>query len=84
MDSLTIQNDRSAHQRLWQAVIDNAIVDWMGGPVGDRREAEHFLFHDEDDFPLVCRSAGQDPEFIRESLWTIRALRVSQPNTHAA
>ena len=76
MDSLTLQNEANPHQRLWQAVIDNAIAEWVGGPVEDQRNAEYFLFHDEDNFPFVCRSAGMDPESIRESLWMIRALTV--------
>lgn len=63
----------SANEKLWLAVIDSAIADWVRGPNAYKRKAEFFLFQDEEDFPFVCRSAGLDPERVRESLWTIRA-----------
>jgi hypothetical protein len=84
LDSLTIQNEPRPHQRLWQAVLDNAIAEWVGGPVEHKSNAEYFLFHDEDHFPFVCRSAGLDPESTRESLWTIRSLAVSELNLTVA
>jgi hypothetical protein len=45
---------------LWQSVIVGAINDWRSGPLRLQRIAEHFLFEDNDDFPLVCSSAGID------------------------
>lgn len=79
MDSLAIQNAGTAHKKLWRAVIDSAITEWVRGPVRLRRTAEYFLFHDENDFPFVCRSAGLNSESVRESLWAIRAQTVSEP-----
>jgi hypothetical protein len=78
------QNQGSANQKLWQAVIDTAIADWVRGPARHKRKAEEFLFHDEDDFPFVCLSAGLNPESVRESLWVIRAQAVSSSSTNAA
>ena len=72
-DLAACQNQGSANQKLWMAVIDSAIADWVRGPSAHKRKAEYFLFQDEEDFPFVCRSAGLDPERVRESLWTIRA-----------
>lgn len=84
MDNLEIQNLGSTHQKLWQAVIDSAIAEWVRGPVRHKQKAEHFLFHDEDDFPFVCRSAGLNPESVRESLWLIRAQAVVRTTSNAA
>ena len=84
MDSLAIHSQGSTHQRLWQAVIDSAITEWVRGPEGHKRKAEYFLFQDEDDFPFVCRSAGLSPESVRETLWMIRAQVASESNSNAA
>ena len=61
-----------------------AIAEWVRGPVGHKHNAEYFLFQDEDDFPFVCRSAGLNPESVRESLWAIRAQFASQSATKVA
>jgi len=59
-------------QNLWRAVIANTVEDWIYGPVHRQREAEHFLFEDQDDFHMVCFSAGMDPRYFRERLKRIR------------
>jgi hypothetical protein len=69
----TFQNLGSANEKLWMAVIDSAIADWARGPMCHKTKAEFFLFQDEEDFPFVCRSAGLNPDSVRESLWAIRA-----------
>jgi hypothetical protein len=74
----------STNQKLWQAVIESAISEWMRGPRQHRRKAEQFLFQDEDDFLIVCRSAGLGPEIVRKTLWAVRAQAVSISNTNAA
>jgi hypothetical protein len=74
----------SANEKLWQAVMDSAIADWVHGPIAHKCKAEYFLFQDEEDFPYVCRSAGLIPETVREILWTIRAQAASVSNTNAA
>ena len=84
MESLIVHNQGSANARLWQAVIDSAIADWVHGPECHKRKAEHFLFQDEDDFPFVCRSAGLDPGCVRETLWEVRAQTVSGSSTNVA
>ena len=78
MGDVVFQNQGSANERLWRAVIDSAISDWMSGPVLHRRKAEYFLFQDEVDFPFVCRSAGLNPETFRETLWTVRAQAAAE------
>jgi hypothetical protein len=68
--SLTGMNDRKSptEVRLWQAVIVDAIQEWMSGPLRRKREAENFLFNDNKDFPLVCASAGMDAGCLRKKL----------------
>ena len=51
---------------------------------GHKRKAEYFLFQDEEEFPFVCRSAGLNPEDVREALWKIRAETASESNTNVA
>jgi len=84
LDGLVFYNQGSASERLWQAVIDSAIAEWVCGPMRQKRKAEYFLFQDEVDFPFVCRSAGLNPESVRETLWAIRAQTASESNTNIA
>ncbi|HEX3372041.1 MAG TPA: hypothetical protein VHS08_05955 [Candidatus Acidoferrales bacterium] len=84
MENLAIQDQGSANQKLWQAVINSAIAEWARGSLCHKEKAEHFLFHDQDDFPFVCHSAGLNPESVRESLWLIRAQAATVMNTNAA
>ena len=57
MDSLAF-HDQGINERLWRAVIDNAIREWVGGPMQHKCKAEYFLFQDEEDFPFVCPRQG--------------------------
>lgn len=84
MHNQVFQNQGSANEKLWQAVIDTAIAEWARGPERIQRKAEYFLFQDEDDFPFVCRSAGLNPESVRESLWLIRAQTASASTSKVA
>ena len=84
LDGLVFQNQGSANEKLWRAVIDGAIAEWVRGPNLHKRKAEFFLFQDEEDFPFVCRSAGLNPESVRESLWAIRAHAAAGSSTKVA
>jgi hypothetical protein len=84
LGGLVFHNHGSANERLWLAVIDSAIADWVRGPEHQKRKAEYFLFQDEEDFPFVCRSAGLKPESVRETLWMIRAQAASESSTNVA
>lgn len=84
MGGLVFQNQGSANEKLWLAVIDSAIEDWVRGPARHKSRAEFFLFQDEEDFPFVCRSAGLNPTSVRESLWMIRAQAASDLNSNVA
>ena len=54
--------------RLWQAVILNAVEDWVSGPLRTKRQAEAYLFGDGTDFPRVCESAGMSADRLRSQL----------------
>ncbi len=84
LDRPVFHNQGSANQRLWLAVIENAIAEWMRGPIRHKQKADYFLFQDEDDFPFVCRSAGLNPECVRETLWAIRAQTATESDTIVA
>src|ERR1700733_5426182 len=70
---LQIQDNGTAEERLWRAVITKTLEEWICGPLSFSRKAEQFLFHDNKDFRAVCSSAGMDPERLRKRLETIRA-----------
>jgi hypothetical protein len=61
-----------AEQKLWRAVIAGAVDEWMNGPLRRQREAEQFLFQDNQDYRMVCFSAGIDPNNLRNRLEKIR------------
>jgi len=47
-------------RRLWTAVLLNAIEDWRNGTLRAQREAQSFLFDNDEDFAMVCSNAGLD------------------------
>ena len=63
--------DLIGENRLWTAVIVNAVDDWRYGTLRARREAQTFLFEDHDDFENVCSRAGLDAESFRGKLLKI-------------
>ena len=67
-DAGTVDTGTAGEVHLWQAVIVDAIEEWSKGPLRSRKQAENFLFADEDDFPLVCSSAGIDYRRLRAGL----------------
>ena len=71
-DSDTRDWAAAGEHSLWQAVITGAIDEWLHGPLRQRREAERYLFEDQQDFPTVCRSAGMDAEYLRSKLNKMR------------
>lgn len=84
MGDLAAKKEGSTNEKLWMAVIDSAIADWVRGPAVHKRKAEFFLFEDQEDFPFVCRSAGLDPELVRDSLWAVRAQATFDLNANVA
>jgi hypothetical protein len=62
-----------SERRLWTAVIVNAVEDWRTGSLRARREAQDFLFDNDQDFELVCSAAGLDWQDFR-----VRLMRVGR------
>jgi hypothetical protein len=55
-------------QKLWRAVIAYTVDEWINGPLRMKREAEKFLFSDNQDYRTVCSSAGINPVDLRVRL----------------
>jgi hypothetical protein len=66
-----VTEDLIGENRLWTAVIVNAVDDWRYGTLRVRREAQTFLFEDHADFENVCSRAGLDAESFRGKLLKI-------------
>ena len=66
-----VTEDLIGENRLWTAVIVNAVEDWRFGTLRARREAQAFLFDDHADFGTVCGRAGLDPDTFRSKLLKI-------------
>jgi hypothetical protein len=64
--------EHAPEQRLWRAVLASTVQEWISGPLRKKREAEQFLFQDNDDYRTVCSSAGIDPAHFRNRLEKIR------------
>lgn len=75
-----------AEQKLWRAVIASTVHEWVHGPLSRQREAERFLFLDQQDYRTVCFSAGINPGNLRDRLEKIRRSTGSRlvTNTSAA
>jgi hypothetical protein len=61
-----------AEQKLWRAVIASTVQEWISGPLRRQREAEQFLFRDDNDYRTICFAAGIDPGDLRHRLQKIR------------
>jgi hypothetical protein len=70
-------------KRLWQAVIVSTIQEWISGPLRSKRQAEEYLFRDQDDFPAVCQSAGMDAGVLRVKLNRLRLRKPAAGVAHA-
>ncbi len=81
MDTSTAQGNVEMHnnvteelisaRRLWTAVLLNAVEDWRNGTLRARREAQEFLFENDQDFEMVCTAAGLDSYDFRTRLLKI-------------
>lgn len=71
-------------QRLWVAVLAQALEDWHGDRLRSKREAERFLFEDQKDFEIVCEGAGINAGGFRSQLCRLRGARASAESSLAA
>jgi hypothetical protein len=68
----------TAEQKLWRAVIASTVEEWVNGPLRKSREAEQFLFTDDEDYKTVCYSAGINPKNLRDRLEKIRSRQLAE------
>ena len=76
--------EENAVQKLWRAVIAKTVDEWVNGPLRQKREAEDFLFTDNQDYRTVCYSAGIDPQNLRSRLEKIRSIQSAEARAIAA
>lgn len=76
--------EESAEQKLWRAVIATTVEEWVSGPLRRKREAEQFLFSDNQDFQTVCFSAGINPANLRCRLEKIRSRQIADAQERAS
>jgi len=76
--------EETAVQKLWRAVIATTVEEWVSGPLRRKREAEQFLFSDNQDYQTVCYSAGINPENLRDRLEKIRSRQIADAQTLAS
>ena len=74
--SRSVEVEEAAEHRLWRAVIASTVQEWVNGPLRRKREAEQFLFEDDQDYRTVCYSAGINPDNLRQKLEKIRSRHV--------
>jgi hypothetical protein len=74
----------TAEQKLWRAVIASTVDEWVNGPLRKKREAEQFLFSDNEDYRTVCYSAGINPENLRGRLEKIRSRQTGESQARAS
>jgi len=58
----TSKAEGTTNEKLWMAVIDSAIEDWVHGPGSHKSKAEFFLFQDERGFSVCVPLRGPGPE----------------------
>jgi hypothetical protein len=80
----SVEATETAEQKLWRAVIASTVEEWVNGPLRRKREAEKFLFSDDQDFRTVCYSAGINPEDLRGRLEKIRSRDTADAQVRAS
>ena len=73
-----------AEQKLWVAVLAQAVDDWQGHRLNARHEAEHFLLRDQRDFFVVCTRAGVDGSSFRSRLSRLQKMAAAEQNVSSA
>jgi hypothetical protein len=64
----TATEELISERRLWMVVLVHAVEDWRHGTLRARREAQDSLFHNDQDFEMVCSGAGLDRNDFRTRL----------------
>jgi len=80
----TISHEETPEQRMWKAVLATTVDEWLSGPLRRSREAEEYLFNNQNDFRQVCHSAGLDPDQFRSRLQCLRKTGARRPCANGA
>jgi hypothetical protein len=64
-----------SEQKIWVAVLLQAVDDWRSTNLKLRRDAEQFLFREKNDFDVVCAGAGIESSSFRSRLVRAQHLR---------
>lgn len=70
-NSQAVTEDAISERKLWTAVVKMAVEDWRFGTLRAKREAQTFLFANDQDFGEVCVAAGLEPSSLRTQLLRI-------------
>jgi hypothetical protein len=79
----SVEAEETAERRLWRAVIASTVDEWVNGPLRQQREAEKFLFIENEDYRTVCDSAGINPKYLRTRLEKIRSRQSTEARVNA-
>lgn len=67
-------------QKIWAAVLLQAVEDWRSDNAKLHRDAAQFLFKEQNDFEVVCAGAGIEPSSFRSRL--ARTLNAGEGSTN--
>ena len=67
-------------QKIWAAVLLQAVEDWRSENAKLHRDAAQFLFKEKNDFEVVCAGAGIEPSSFRSRL--VRGLNAGEGSTN--
>ena len=66
-------------KRMWLAVLLQAVEDLRSNRISAQREAENFLFRNQEDFETVCAGAGIESSSFRARLSRFRVRSAALP-----
>jgi hypothetical protein len=70
--ALATSQNATTETLFWRAVLAHAVQDWLSKSLRVKREAERYLFQDNEDLSTVCASAGINVDYLRKHLNRIR------------
>jgi hypothetical protein len=78
-ETTEVNSSEFSGQRVWTAVLLQALEDWQFGNSRRKHEAEKFLFESSSDFNRVCTAAGLVPGSVLSKLQCLK--KAARPTT---